>query len=31
MASGYPPVTTALTLGGEGRDGHDLTLGHPDS
>ncbi|MFI6522024.1 MFS transporter [Spirillospora sp. NPDC050679] len=29
-AAGYPPVATALTLGGGGQDGHDLVLGHPD-
>ncbi|WP_067489027.1 MFS transporter [Actinomadura hibisca] len=32
MASGYPPVATALTLGGGGgQDGHDITLGYPDA
>ncbi|MEV5825761.1 MFS transporter [Spirillospora sp. NPDC052242] len=29
IASGYPPVATALSLSGGGRDEHDVTLGHP--
>ncbi|MEU6041098.1 MFS transporter [Actinomadura sp. NPDC047616] len=31
IASGYPPVATALTLTGDGPDGHDIELGHPDA
>ncbi|GLW65898.1 MFS transporter [Actinomadura rubrobrunea] len=31
IASGYPPVATAVTLHGDGRDGHDIVLGHPDA
>ncbi|WP_307797011.1 MFS transporter [Actinomadura barringtoniae] len=30
IASGYPPVATALSLGGGGLDGHDLQLGFPE-
>nr|WP_207400653.1 MFS transporter [Actinomadura roseirufa] len=30
IASGYPPVATALSLTGGREDGHDLKLGHPD-
>ncbi|WP_211238558.1 MFS transporter [Actinomadura rifamycini] len=30
IASGYPPVATALSLAGGGGGEHDLTLGHPD-
>ncbi|MFI0352471.1 MFS transporter [Actinomadura sp. 9N407] len=30
IASGYPPVATALSLSGNGRDEHDMKLGHPD-
>ncbi|MFC6932054.1 MFS transporter [Actinomadura yumaensis] len=30
IASGYPPVATALSLSGGGQDGHDLKLGYPD-
>ncbi|MEU3278226.1 MFS transporter [Streptomyces antibioticus] len=29
-ASGYPPVTTALTVAGDGTDGHDIELAHPE-
>ncbi|MFE8016331.1 MFS transporter [Streptomyces antibioticus] len=29
-ASGYPPVTTALTVAGDGTDGHDIALAHPE-
>nr|WP_037674941.1 MFS transporter [Streptomyces griseus] len=29
IASGYPPVATALTLTGPGIDDHDIELGHP--
>jgi EmrB/QacA subfamily drug resistance transporter len=28
IATGYPPVATALNLTGQGEDGHDLWLGH---
>ncbi|GAA4149595.1 MFS transporter [Actinomadura keratinilytica] len=31
IASGYPPVATALTLTGDGPGGHDIELGHPDA
>ncbi|WP_352231442.1 MFS transporter [Actinomadura sp. NBRC 104425] len=31
IASGYPPVATAVTLTGDGPDGHDIELGHPDA
>ncbi|MFD0904141.1 MFS transporter [Actinomadura sediminis] len=30
IASGYPPVATALSLSGGGRDEHDLKLGYPE-
>ncbi|WP_166844611.1 MFS transporter [Isoptericola sp. BMS4] len=30
IATGYPPVATALTVAGQGVDGHDLVLSHPD-
>ncbi|MGW0334135.1 MFS transporter [Streptomyces sp. NPDC003011] len=30
IATGYPPVATALTVTGQGVDGHDITLTHPD-
>ncbi|WP_349666536.1 MFS transporter [Actinomadura xylanilytica] len=30
IASGYPPVATALSLSGSGQEGHDLKLGYPD-
>jgi uncharacterized protein YfaS (alpha-2-macroglobulin family) len=30
IASGYPPVATAVSLSGTGQDRHDVTLGHPD-
>jgi hypothetical protein len=30
IASGYPPVATALSLAGGGLDGHDLRLGFPE-
>ncbi|WP_439945976.1 MFS transporter [Streptomyces sp. BBFR109] len=29
IATGYPPVATALTVTGHGVDGHDLHLAHP--
>ncbi|MCW2938210.1 MAG: transporter [Actinomycetia bacterium] len=29
MASGYPPVVSAVTLNGQGEDAHDVWLGHP--
>jgi hypothetical protein len=29
MASGYPPVASAVTLNGQGEDAHDVWLGHP--
>ncbi|GGW67704.1 MFS transporter [Streptomyces galilaeus] len=29
IATGYPPVATALTVSGTGVDGHDITLAHP--
>ncbi|CAM5505981.1 MFS transporter [Streptomyces aurantiogriseus] len=29
IAAGYPPVATALTVGGTGVDGHDIELAHP--
>ncbi|MFG2635569.1 MFS transporter [Streptomyces sp. NPDC048362] len=29
IATGYPPVATALTVSGIGADGHDITLAHP--
>ncbi|MFJ9244192.1 MFS transporter [Streptomyces sp. NPDC101776] len=29
IATGYPPVATALTLNGSGADGHDIELAHP--
>lgn len=29
IATGYPPVATALTVTGVGADGHDIELGHP--
>ncbi|MCC5479729.1 MFS transporter [Streptomyces sp. NPDC059680] len=29
IATGYPPVATALTVSGTGVDGHDLELAHP--
>jgi EmrB/QacA subfamily drug resistance transporter len=29
IATGYPPVATALTVSGTGTDGHDITLAHP--
>ncbi|GAA4821095.1 MFS transporter [Streptomyces ziwulingensis] len=29
IATGYPPVATALTVGGQGADGHDIELAHP--
>lgn len=29
IATGYPPVATALTLNGRGADGHDIELAHP--
>ncbi|WP_432042741.1 MFS transporter [Streptomyces cadmiisoli] len=29
IATGYPPVATALTVTGPGVDGHDIALGHP--
>ncbi|MEV7835513.1 MFS transporter [Streptomyces subrutilus] len=29
IATGYPPVATALTLSGRGVDGHDIELAHP--
>jgi EmrB/QacA subfamily drug resistance transporter len=28
IATGYPPVATALTVGGRGTDGHDIELAH---
>lgn len=29
IATGYPPVATALTVGGHGVDDHDIALAHP--
>ncbi|MEW2129307.1 MFS transporter [Streptomyces sp. NPDC005435] len=29
IATGYPPVATALTVSGTGTDGHDIELAHP--
>jgi uncharacterized protein YfaS (alpha-2-macroglobulin family) len=29
IATGYPPVATALTVTGQGADGHDIELAHP--
>ncbi|MFJ3306164.1 MFS transporter [Streptomyces sp. NPDC086549] len=29
IATGYPPVATALTVNGTGVDGHDIVLAHP--
>ncbi|MGQ5634537.1 MULTISPECIES: MFS transporter [unclassified Streptomyces] len=29
IATGYPPVATALTVAGSGVDGHDIELAHP--
>ncbi|MCC9707932.1 MFS transporter [Streptomyces sp. MNU76] len=29
IATGYPPVATALTVSGPGIDGHDIELAHP--
>ncbi|MBL1083364.1 MFS transporter [Streptomyces actinomycinicus] len=29
IATGYPPVATALTVAGPGVDGHDIELAHP--
>ncbi|MHA5047967.1 MFS transporter [Streptomyces sp. SD15] len=29
IATGYPPVATALTVGGRGVDNHDIELAHP--
>ncbi|MFE9453061.1 MFS transporter [Streptomyces sp. NPDC006739] len=29
IATGYPPVATALTVSGAGVDGHDIQLAHP--
>ncbi|WP_435611484.1 MFS transporter [Streptomyces sp. bgisy159] len=29
IATGYPPLTTALTVSGAGVDGHDIELAHP--
>ncbi|MFI2414052.1 MFS transporter [Streptomyces sp. NPDC018947] len=29
IATGYPPVATALTVAGQGVDGHDIELAHP--
>ncbi|MFJ4619716.1 MFS transporter [Streptomyces sp. NPDC088812] len=29
IATGYPPVATALTVAGTGVDGHDIQLAHP--
>jgi EmrB/QacA subfamily drug resistance transporter len=29
IATGYPPVATALTVAGNGVDGHDIELAHP--
>ncbi|MEU6069433.1 MFS transporter [Streptomyces sp. NPDC047082] len=29
IATGYPPVATALTVNGTGVDGHDIELAHP--
>ncbi|MFF7310629.1 MFS transporter [Streptomyces sp. NPDC008137] len=29
IATGYPPVATALTVTGSGADGHDIELAHP--
>lgn len=31
IATGYPPVATALTVTGRGVDGHDIELAHPAS
>ncbi|OIJ69249.1 MFS transporter [Streptomyces mangrovisoli] len=30
IATGYPPAATALTVTGQGVDGHDIELAHPD-
>jgi uncharacterized protein YfaS (alpha-2-macroglobulin family) len=30
IATGYPPVASTLNLTGQGDDGHDLWLGHPE-
>ncbi|KUN10241.1 transporter [Streptomyces yokosukanensis] len=30
IATGYPPMATALTVAGTGVDGHDIRLAHPD-
>jgi EmrB/QacA subfamily drug resistance transporter len=30
IASGYPPVATALTVDGRGAEGFDVVLGHPE-
>ena len=30
IASGYPPVATALTVTGRGVDDYDIELHHPD-
>jgi hypothetical protein len=29
IATGYPPVATALTVTGRGADAHDIELAHP--
>lgn len=29
IATGYPPVASALTVSGRGADGHDIELAHP--
>jgi hypothetical protein len=29
IATGYPPVATALTVAGQGVDDHDIELAHP--
>lgn len=29
IATGYPPVVSALTVAGRGVDGHDIELAHP--
>ncbi|MBD9734341.1 carboxypeptidase regulatory-like domain-containing protein, partial [Streptomyces sp. H28] len=29
IATGFPPVATALTVDGTGVDGHDIELAHP--
>ncbi|MFJ8852683.1 MFS transporter [Streptomyces sp. NPDC102437] len=29
IATGYPPVASALTVAGRGADGHDIVLAHP--